>query len=140
MTGGTISGCEADNGGGVYTYLSTTFTMSGGTISSNKATYRGGGVYNQGTFNMSGAAKVESDNDVYLYASQKICIAGPLMAESPVATITPYAYKENYWLLSAGGGVTIDEDVCGKFAVTPDSSGGAWKIITDKTRGGVLGQ
>ncbi|MDE5613032.1 MAG: leucine-rich repeat protein, partial [Treponemataceae bacterium] len=141
MTGGTISGCEAENGGGVYTYLSTTFTMSGGTISSNKATYKkGGGVYNQGTFNMSGAAKVESDNDVYLYVNKTICIAGSLMAESPVATITPYAYKENAWLLSAGGGVTIDEDVCGKFAVTPDSSGGAWKIITDKTRGGVLGQ
>jgi len=51
MSGGTISGNRADEGGGVYN--SGIFTMSGGSISGNSAN-RGGGVYNGSTFTMSG--------------------------------------------------------------------------------------
>jgi len=49
MTGGTISGNRASYGGGVYV-SNGTFTMTGGTISGNRASY-GGGVYvSNGTF------------------------------------------------------------------------------------------
>ena len=51
MNGGTISGNNADYGGGVYNL--GTFTMNGGTISGNKKE-AGGGVYNSGTFTMEG--------------------------------------------------------------------------------------
>ena len=50
MTEGTISGNEADYGGGVENNNGT-FTMNGGTISGNEADY-GGGVENVGTFTM----------------------------------------------------------------------------------------
>lgn len=45
MNGGTISGNEAYNGAGVYVRNSSSFTMNVGTISDNKATGYGGGVY-----------------------------------------------------------------------------------------------
>jgi len=55
MTGGTISGNTASDGGGVYVVgNNATFNMTGGTISDNTATDGGGGVYNGGTFNMTG--------------------------------------------------------------------------------------
>lgn len=46
MNGGNISGNEASSGAGVYVrHDSSSFTMTGGTISDNKATVSGGGVY-----------------------------------------------------------------------------------------------
>jgi parallel beta-helix repeat protein len=54
MTGGTISGNTAKNGGGV-SLTGGTFTMSGGTISNNTASGNGGGIYlGGGTFTMRG--------------------------------------------------------------------------------------
>jgi len=58
MENGTISGCEATNGGGVY-FNDGTFTMENGTISGCSATdenSRGGGVYvdDSGKFTMNG--------------------------------------------------------------------------------------
>jgi hypothetical protein len=55
MSGGTVSGNGASNGGGVYVN-SGTFTMSGGTVSGNGAGNQGGGVYVNGTFNMLGGS------------------------------------------------------------------------------------
>lgn len=49
MIGGTISGCSATNGGGVYN--NGTFYMSGGTISGCSAS-NGGAVFNYDTFYM----------------------------------------------------------------------------------------
>ncbi len=61
MTGGTISGNEAENGGGVITTVLdvgdvSSFKMSGGTISENTASFHGGGVmvFFSSTFTMSG--------------------------------------------------------------------------------------
>ena len=42
MTGGTISGNNANNGGGIY--VQTRFDMLGGAISGNQALTNGGGV------------------------------------------------------------------------------------------------
>jgi hypothetical protein len=50
-----------DNGGGVY--ASGTYTMQGGTVSGNTATYYGGGVYIRGTFNKIGGTVYGEDAD-----------------------------------------------------------------------------
>ena len=52
MEGGIIFGSKANSGGGVCS--NGIFTMTGGTISGNEASYSGGGVYTNGTFIMMG--------------------------------------------------------------------------------------
>lgn len=53
ITGNTISGGYIPYGGaGVYNHTGCTFTMTGGEISGNTGSQNGGGVYNNGTFNM----------------------------------------------------------------------------------------
>ena len=52
MNGGTISGCTAESGGGVYNM--NKFTMEGGEITGCIAAYNGGGVYNTDEFTMEG--------------------------------------------------------------------------------------
>ena len=58
MTGGEISGNDANFGGGVYVVYGGTFTMGNGTISGNNADEDGGGVYveNDVIFMMNGGA------------------------------------------------------------------------------------
>ena len=57
MNGGTIENCTADKGGGVHIHSQfDSFIMNGGRIAYCHATGRGGGVYTDGTFNMSGDA------------------------------------------------------------------------------------
>ena len=68
------------------------------------------------TFNISGDASITKDNDVYLTADQKITIKGELTSDS-VATITPQNYEE-VQVLAAGNGITLSEEVRGKFKVT----------------------
>ena len=55
MTGGTISGNRANEGGGVFIFKDNSFTMSGGSISGNRTGNIGGGVcVSGGSFAMSG--------------------------------------------------------------------------------------
>ena len=66
MTGGNIVGCTASatfqaRGGGVYVAEKGTFTMSGGSIAgcTTVGGYSyGGGIYNEGTVNLSGTAEI----------------------------------------------------------------------------------
>ena len=89
-------------GGGVYLeddsdYGGAQLVMTGGTISTNSliaGNSHGTGVYAQeGTaITMGGAARIASENDVYLDGeanNAKIYIGSLLTAEAPVATITP---------------------------------------------------
>jgi hypothetical protein len=79
MGGGKLSGNTASSayGGGVYVNHNGAFVMSGGEISGNTAFSSSGdnGVYvdssgaSSGSFVMSGGARVNSDNPVYLAAS-----------------------------------------------------------------------
>ncbi len=71
MSGGSITKNTAgsyyspSDGGGVYVTNEGTFTMSGGEISGNSASRNGGGVYvANGTFTMSGQARV-TDNEAH---------------------------------------------------------------------------
>ena len=66
MTGGNIVGCTASatfqaRGGGVFVAEKGTFTMSGGSIAGCTAVggySYGGGIYNEGTVNLSGTAEI----------------------------------------------------------------------------------
>uniref|UniRef100_UPI00402A1414 immunoglobulin domain-containing protein n=1 Tax=Roseburia inulinivorans TaxID=360807 RepID=UPI00402A1414 len=69
MYGGTISGNinkkTSDYGGGVYVDAYHTFNMYGGTISGNTAGY-GGGVNNEGTFNMYDGSTISDNTECIL--------------------------------------------------------------------------
>ena len=158
MSGGTVTSNTADGtaeragGGGIYIYQRNTnkFTMTGGTFRGNRANLGKGafickyGIY-CGLLEMSGGARFESDNDVYLYdnapgtgTAPTITVAGSLSASS-VATITPSAYTVGRQVLSKGGSIpAITQDICGKFAVTYQY-GTNWIIMPNDTRAnGVL--
>ena len=81
---------------------------------------------------MSGAAKIDTNNDVYLsnYSSNfaKITLSGPL-SQNPAARITPETYGTTTQVLEAGTGVNLANEA-GKFTVTP-KGGQTWSIGTD---------
>lgn len=89
MTGGSIIGNTAKNGGGVYmNCLKGGFIMSGGTITNNTSSSFGGGVYVwNGTFGVSGAVNIignkygdgaQRDSNVHVGAGSLISVAGKL--------------------------------------------------------------
>ena len=147
ISGGTIGGTDTDkankatgtgsdgNGGGIYVGEDCTVTLqnhgfTGCTITGNTA-QRGGGVYVNGkTFTMSGNAKIEADNDVYLKIGKTITVNGTL-SNNPAARITPESYRATT-VLRAGSGVTLANEV-GKFTVTPDTSPMTWSIDSSGT-------
>ena len=137
MKGGTISDCTANApGGGVSIASTSTLEMSGtakiaGCKRTSTNTNAGGGIYNEGTFTIGGEACIpvgeDGKNDVYIVSGKAITVASDLTAPSPVATIKPSSYTAGSQVLSAGDGVTIDDAVCGKFAVTPQNDTG-WRV------------
>ena len=146
--GNTTTGTSAgtSGGGGVYVFREPNagtnaqgiFTMNGGTITNNTASVskKGNGVFvsPNGTFRMSGGAKVVANNDVYLnvYSDLNssiptITVTDTLTAASPVATITPASYVADRQVLS--GGVTITQAICEQFAL----SNAGWEIVSNST-------
>lgn len=128
--GTTITG----NGGGIYN--SGKLIMKGGEIKENEAKF-GGAVYNNGTFEISGSAKIElsegpdenklGKNDIYLPADKVITVTGSLTEDS-VARISPVTpYTADRQVVEAASGVTLADKVS-KFKVT---DGKKWKINTD---------
>jgi hypothetical protein len=95
MYDGEISGNTAAYGGGVYA-AGGPFTMSGGEISGNTAaaSSSGGGVYVGGgrTFAMSGGARINLNNPVYLVTPDSSFITidgGGLDGSDPAALVQP---------------------------------------------------
>ena len=123
MKSGSIEANEAQICGGVYVTSGTSslwsvFSMQGGTIRGNTATTtegKGVYIYGQGTFEMSGSAYINPDNDVWF--SDKIKIAGFLTTDGTVATITPSSYSTNTLVLT--GDASLLSAASGKFAVSP---------------------
>lgn len=99
MCGGSIKGCRAGYGGGVYN--EGTFTMSGSSCIADciySGTTGSGGVHNAGTFNLNGGSVVRSlsgynDNKEWV----GICNAGTLNA-----TISVSCWVSNYSIISEG--------------------------------------
>ena len=130
----SIKNCAVDNGdgGGVYVTFSGEFIMSGGEISGCNA-QNGGGVWmDDGTFEILGSAVVASGNDVYLSGvNATVTIAGELTADN-VARITPSQYEDDTQMLSVKDDVSVTlADVVGKFALTPSADGDTWSIDTE---------
>ena len=125
MQGGTIEGNHATNdGGGVG--VQGIMKMTGGTISGNTASGKGKGVYvstSQRVMEMSGSAKIDTDNDVYLDGSAsnnaKITIDGSLSPLGGIAariTVPDDKYQPTTKVLT---GSTVGTHYT-KFTVTPD--------------------
>ena len=78
MEGGIISGNKAEWGGGIFIKPEGTVTMTGGTIKDNTVSKNGGGIYIQGTLNMSGSPVVErnTQDNVCLPASKVVNVTG----------------------------------------------------------------
>ena len=123
MQGGTIEGNHATNGGGVG--VQGIMKMAGGTISGNTASGHGKGVYvstSQRVMEMSGSAKIDTDNDVYLdgmsSSNAKVTVDGTLNPLGGIAArITPKNYSETPPVQVLTGAVGSNYT---KFAVTPD--------------------
>ena len=141
MTEGTINQnkCTTTDptfgGGGIFLWFSfndqVTLNMTGGTISGNNtvsSSAKGAGVlvkhYSEVKMQMSGAAKIDTNNDVYLSNDSnnfaKITLSGPL-SQNPAARITPETYGTTTQVLEAGTGVNLANEA-GKFTVTPQTS------------------
>ena len=127
ITGGSITGNTATSSGGGVSVNGGTFGLAGGSISNNSAS-NGSGVYmHTGSFDMSGSAVVDSNNDVYLITGKTINITSTLTGTAPVATITSSSYTSGTQVLQGGDGVDLVAEVS-KFAVTPDTDGKKWTI------------
>ena len=139
MQGGTIEGNHATNGGGVG--VQGIMKMAGGTISGNTASGHGKGVYvstSQRVIEMSGSAKIDTDNDVYLDGSAsnnaKITIDGSLSPLGGIAariTVPDDKYQPTTKVLT---GSAVGSNYT-KFTVTPDvkEEGIAQTWIIDNT-------
>ncbi len=110
--------------------------MEGGEIKENEAKL-GGAVYNNGTFKISGSAKIVSyadpdentpgKNDIYLPADKVITVIGEL-TEISVARISPVSsYTAGRQVVEAASGVILADQVS-KFKVTDGADGKKWKI------------
>ena len=148
ISGGTIGGTDTDKankatgtgsdegGGGIYVGEDCKVTLqnngsTGCTITGNTAAKHGGGVYVNGkTFTMSGNAKIEADNDVYLKIGKTITVNGTL-SNNPAARITPESYRATTVL--KGAITTGSPQNYTKFTVTPDGSPMTWSIDSSGT-------
>ena len=135
LNDGEISGNTAgDSGGGIWNEWGNLY-LYGGVVSGNTAsTGNGGAVRVEGYVCMKGNISIPAGdngkNDVcFASNSYYIYVTGELTAEAPVATITPNGYS-NKKLLCASNGVTMDEDLVAKFALTPEY-GVDWHLEID---------
>ena len=139
MMGGKIAGNTAGNGGGIFLWSSNegqiSLDMSGGLIQGNTAADKGKGICffflgsgnNKLKMKMSGTAKVDSNNDVYLHSVNTITVDESSFTPQgggKAATITPEMYNKNTQVLS---GTALGTEH-GKFEVTPDVSGNFWAV------------
>ncbi len=122
VSGGTIKTnktTKQSGWGGGISVSGEEFTFLGGTVVGNTCT--GGGTV-QGTgihvwncsVKMSGSAKVDTNNDIYLSTNIKITVSAPLTGTDPVARITPETYNSTTQVLT--GGAVVTEHT--KFSVT----------------------
>ncbi|WP_407435561.1 leucine-rich repeat protein [Treponema sp.] len=139
-------GNKADQGGAVYNEKFSTVNMSTCQIGTstekdrNTASTKGGAIYQNGIFNISGAAYIypgsEKLNDVYLTKYNVINISGTLTTfdNIVVATITPNEYKRGTKIVTSDSSVSINNAIVGKFKLSQDDSD--WtKNIVDSNKG-----
>ena len=143
MSDVNIENNSAANGGAVFLAYNATVKISDASVviknnSASGGDSRGPGInlWN-GYLELSGSAKIDDIVGLYGGDTHEIVISGELIGSSPVATIAPSAsnYVVDGKVLSAGTGVTITQDICDKFAITPQDDGTEWKIVPDGANG-----
>ena len=105
MTGGSISGNRARaRGGGVFVAANGTFTMNGGSIAGNSTSGSGGGVYvaANGTFTMNGGSI--ADNSIYGSGNG----GGVYVAADSFFSMTGGSISGNTADTKIGGGVYVE--------------------------------
>ena len=109
---GTISGCTANSGGGIYNSADGTLIMKGGKISNNNVEGFGGGIYNTGVATISGGtiASCKVTGHVSNYGGGGICSTRRLTVISGIIKNCNAQYNR-------GGGVQV-------FSGTFEMSGG----------------
>ncbi len=152
MNGGEISGnmAKSDGAGGAVhiddgSGKNAAFIMTGGLLSGNKATDEngsgsklGGAIYVKkgGQIKLGGSAVIAVDddgNDIWLADGKTITVTNTLTPGNNVkytARITPETYNAGTPLITAEGGVTLDDEV-GKFKVTGNAESDEWFITTE---------
>lgn len=127
MTGGSITkNAAGTNGGGICINPATNYSpvanITGGTVSGNTAAELGAGVWQEGTLNMSKAAKIDTNNDVYLTAGKYITVPATLTGSGTLARITPSDYTLGRTCVrvaySGANGGTVEP----KYTLTPKDS------------------
>jgi hypothetical protein len=127
-----ISGNEvtASNGEGGGVYSAGELWLSGNALISGNTAAKGNGVIQDGSgLRMSGGARIDQNNDVYLENHAFVHITGKLTGAAPVATLTPETYQP-------GTTEPLYEDIVvdgtyynnNRFAVTAPSSGVGYTI------------
>ena len=120
------SGSNA-SGGGIYVNQYADITLKGSaTVSGNTATGSGIGVYNDGgTFTMSGAATVDTGNDVYLGGTASnnamITVTGAL-SNTPAAKLTPSNYAEGNAVVKGSSEYTLQNSDIANFPITAQTA------------------
>ncbi len=142
MSDVSIENNSAKNGGGLFLAYDATAKISDVSVvirnNSIGSSSRGVGIclWN-GRLELSGSAKID---DVVGFPNERdsitheVVVAGDLTAASPVATITPSSYSAGEKVLSANDATTI-QNICDKFAITPQDDGTGWKIAPDGANG-----
>ena len=143
MSDVNIENNSAANGGAVFLAYNATVKISDASVviknnSASGGDSRGPGInlWN-GYLELSGSAKIDDIVGLYGGDTHEIVISGELIGSSPVATIAPSVsnYVVDGKVLSAGTDVTITQDICDKFAITPQDDGTEWKIVPDGANG-----
>lgn len=97
MSGGSITGCTAPSGGGVYLGNEATFNMSGGSITGCTADVgSGGGVYKIGTMYVSGSPIVRGNT---------------ISDGTPNNVYIPYGYTDPYILIRTDSGLSCGTSI-----------------------------
>lgn len=97
MSGGSITGCTAQSGGGVYLGNEATFNMSGGSITGCTADVgSGGGVYKIGTMYVSGSPIVRGNT---------------ISDGTPNNVYIPYGYTDPYILIRTDSGLSCGTSI-----------------------------
>ncbi|MDE7291575.1 MAG: right-handed parallel beta-helix repeat-containing protein [Treponemataceae bacterium] len=142
MSDVSIENNSAKNGGGLFLAYDATAKISDVSVvirnNSIGSSSRGVGIclWN-GRLELSGSAKID---DVVEFPNERdsitheVVVAGDLTAASPVATITPSSYSAGEKVLSANDVTTI-QNICDKFAITPQADGTEWKIAPSGANG-----
>lgn len=121
-----ITGGNADNGGGLKVSGGDVTLADGVLITGNTAT-NGDGVYVEtGSLKMKGSAKVDSDDEVYLYNGALLTIAGNIITDGTdkAATITPSTFTRGMTVINTTG-TPVSDTLLRKFTISDNE----WSIV-----------